>query len=64
MVERMTTKKKMAVEWVRQTAQIGDSATHIERPYSTVMVRCLKLAGFLHSMRNGNVRRFRIVNSE
>ena len=47
-------------------ASVGRIAAEIERPYSTVLVRCLKLeaAGFLHSMWYGNVRRFRVVNSE
>lgn len=45
-------------------ASVRRIATEIERPYSTVMVRCLKLeaAGFLHSMWYNNVKRFHVVN--
>jgi hypothetical protein len=47
-------------------ASVGRIAAEIERPYSTVMVRCLKLevAGFLYSAWYGNVRRFHVVNPE
>jgi hypothetical protein len=47
-------------------ASVGRIATEIDRSYSTIMVRCLKLeaAGFLHSMWYGNVRRFHVVKPE
>ena len=47
-------------------ASVGRIAMEIEKPYSTVMVRCLKLeaAGFLHSMWYGNERRFHVAKQE
>jgi hypothetical protein len=41
-------------------------ATEIKRPYSTVMVRCLKLeaVGLLHSIWYSNTRRFYVENAE
>jgi hypothetical protein len=47
-------------------ASVGRIAAEIERPYSTVMVRCLKLeaVGFLQSTWYGNVRRFRAVKRD
>jgi hypothetical protein len=40
-------------------ASVRRITTEIERPYSTVIVRCLKLeaTGFLHNMWPGNIRR-------
>jgi hypothetical protein len=47
-------------------ASAGRIAIEIERPYSTVMVRCLKLeaAGLLHSIWYSNTRRFYLENAE
>lgn len=47
-------------------ASVGRIAAEIEKPYSMVMVRCLKLevAGFLHRVWCGNVRRFHVMKPE
>ncbi len=51
--------------------QVGEASVHriateIGRPYSTVMVRCLKLeaAGLLRSIWYSNTRQFYVENAE